>query len=304
MNPFVPILLAGMRRLQLVAIVGTAIASEGAKTKATVGDAGLFERLDQNSDRSITADEVTKEHRQLFDRLLRLGDANHDQALSRDEFAAALAPKRPEKPMQEKEPATLPQANAIQYLLLTMDTNRDARIEKDEVPGDLKDAYELMAGRMDRDENGVIDRQELNRSGPAMSAMAGRYVARLGIDVDAKLASLKKSEGEAFDRFDQRPVPLVDIRDPKQARTVFSQLDENGDGKLDPKEVPEPLQDRMRQLARVADRDRDGALSQAEFVVATERIARFMKARSPEEMAKKEAKRERKGKDAPTDKGA
>jgi hypothetical protein len=194
--------------------------------------------------------------------------------------------------MEAKEPATLPQANAVQYLLLTMDTNRNARIEKDEVPSELATAYEQLADRLDRDSNGAIERQELSRSGPAVSIMAGRYVDRLGIDVNAKLASLKKTEGDSFDRFDQRPVPLVDIRDPRQARKVFAQFDQNADGKLDPNEVPEPLRDPIQRLIRVADRNDDGKLTESEFVVATDRISKFAKRAAAVE------KRERKGKAA------
>ena len=94
----------------------------------------LFDRLDANHDGAIAADEVSAENRSLFDRLLRRADANHDKSLSRDEFLASLVPSRPEKPMEAKEPATLPQADAVRYMLLKMDTNRNARIEKDEVP--------------------------------------------------------------------------------------------------------------------------------------------------------------------------
>ena len=47
--------------------------------------------------------------------------------------------------------------------------------------------FDMMVERMDKNGNGAIERQELNRGGPAMSAVAGRYVERLGVDVDAEL---------------------------------------------------------------------------------------------------------------------
>ena len=293
------VLLVSLDRATLVAIVlaiaaacTSAKAANGSKDNVSAADAALFERLDLNHDESISTEEVTPENQQLFERLVRRGDTNRDKTLSRDEFLAALVPKRPDKPMEAKEPATLPQANAVQYLLLTMDTNRNARIEKDEVPSELAAAYEQLADRLDRDSNGAIERQELSRSGPAVSIMAGRYVDRLGIDVNAKLASLKKTEGDSFDRFDQRPVPLVDIRDPRQARKVFAQFDQNADGKLEPNEVPEPLRDPVQRLIRVADRNDDGKLTESEFVVATERISKFAKRAAAVE------KRERRGKSA------
>ncbi len=280
----------------LIAMQPIAPAATTASKPMSAGDAALFDRLDADHNGSIEADEVAAEYRPLFDRLLRRGDSNHDQVLSRQEFVAALVPTRPPKPLEAKEPSTVPQANAVRYLLLTMDKNRNARIEKDEVPRELKGAVENMIERMDRNGNGALDRQELSRGGPAMAAVAGRYVARLGIDVDAELAKLKKSEGDAFDRFEQQPKPLADIRDPKQARQLFAQLDENADGKLDPKEVPDPLQEPIRRLIRIADRDGDSKLSKEEFVAGTERLAKFLKRGRPEQVPKRDAKADRKAK--------
>src|SRR5215213_796096 len=114
----------------VLAVCGSSSRGATGHTDApSAADAALFERLDSNHDGSISADEVATEHRSLFDRLVRRGDANHDKALSREEFSAGLVPTRPEKPMEAKEPATLPGSNAVQYLLLTMDANRNARIE-------------------------------------------------------------------------------------------------------------------------------------------------------------------------------
>jgi hypothetical protein len=187
----------------------------------------------------------------------------------------------------------------VRYLLLSMDTNRNGRIEKDEVPKELKQAFDFMVERLDKNGNGSLERQELARGGPAMGAIATRYVQRMGIDVDAELAKLKKSQGDAFDRFEQRPVPIAEIRDPKQAKKVFAQLDENGDGKLDPNEVPEPLREPIQRLVRIADRDGDGKLSEAEFLGASEQIARFMKRRQGDEMPMRDGKSDRKLKAAP-----
>jgi Ca2+-binding EF-hand superfamily protein len=245
----------------------------------SAGDAALFDRLDANHDGSISGDEVTAENRTLFERLVRRGDANNDQALSRQEFLDSLVPTRPAKPLEAKEPVTVPGANAVRYMLLTMDANRNARIEKDEVPRELKPAFEMMVERLDKNGNGSLERQELSRGGPAMSVAATRYVQRLGIDVDAELAKLKKSQGASFDRFEQKLIPIAEIRDEKQARQLFAQFDENGDGKLDRKEAPEPLQEPIGRLIRIGDRDGDGKLSEEEFVAAAEQIAKFMKRR-------------------------
>lgn len=259
----------------------------------SAGDAALFDRLDANRNDVIAADEVTADNRRLFDRLLRRADTNHDKALSRDEFLASLVLSRPEKPIEAKQPSTVPEANAVRYLLLAMDTNRNSRIEKDEVPRDLSAAFEFMTERLDRNGNGGLERQELSRGGPALSAVAGRHVKRLGINVDAELAKLEKSEGSAVNRFEQQPMPLENLRDPQQARQLFAQFDENADGKLDAKEVPDPLRERIERLTRIADRDNDGKLDEREFVTATERISKIFRRRQAEEMAERDRTPER-----------
>jgi Ca2+-binding EF-hand superfamily protein len=282
--------------MMLVGMTNAARAATDESKSASAGSAELFDRLDTNHNDSIAADEVSAESRQLFDRLVRRGDKNQDQALSREEFLASLAPTRPAKPLEAKEPSTLPQANAVRYLLLTMDKNHNARIEKDEVPRELASAADIMIERMDRNNNGALERQELSRGGGAMSAVAGRYVDRLKIDVDAELAKLKKSEGEAFNRFEQQPMPLNEIRDAKQARQLFAQFDENADGKLEAKEVPDPLREPIQRLMRIADRDSDGKLTQDEFVAATERVGKFLKRGRPDEMPGRDRKSDRKSK--------
>lgn len=273
---------------------GAAFAVE-ASSAQSAGDAALFDRLDANHDGKIESDEVATENRALFDRLVRKGDENNDRALSRDEFLAALVPSRPERPIEEKESTTLPNANAVRYVLLMMDADRNARIEKDEVPSEFQGAFDTMVERLDKNADGELDRQELSRGGPAMSAVAGRYVSRLGIDVDAELTKLKKTQGAAFDRFEKQPMPLDGLRNPQQARQMFTQLDENGDGKLDPREVPEPLQQPLKRLTRLGDLDGDGKLNEKEFVAATEMAAKFLKQRQGDAMRRdKKPKREAK----------
>jgi Ca2+-binding EF-hand superfamily protein len=285
---------AAASTLLMLGMAPVLLAASSKSAETTDDNAALFDRLDANHNGTLEADEITPENRAFFDRLIRRGDANHDQVLSRQEFSTGLAPTRPEKPIEAKESTTVPGANAVRYLLLSMDINRNGKIEKDEVPKDLKQAFDFMVERLDKNGNGSLERQELGRGGPAMGAIATRYVQRMGIDVDAELAKLKKSQGDAFDRFEQRPIPIAEIRDPKQAKKVFAQMDENGDGKLDPNEVPDPLREPIQRLVRLADRDGDGKLSEAEFLGAREQIARFMKRRQGDEMPLRKGKNDRK----------
>jgi Ca2+-binding EF-hand superfamily protein len=259
------------------------IAAIRAGETSSVGTADLFDRLDANHNGVVSADEVATENLRLFERLLRRADANHDKALSREEFLASLVPTRPDKPIEAKQAANLPQADALRYLLLTMDKNQNAVIEEDEIPKEMKPAFEFVMDRIDANNNGRLDRYELSRSGPALSQIAARYVERKGIDVKAELAKLQKSQGSSFTRFDDQPNFFENIRDPKKAGQLFAQFDSNGDGQLEKKEIPDPLQQPLERFFRMADRDGDGRLSKQEFLDGAERLSRFMNRQNKEE---------------------
>ncbi len=265
--------------LYLLGSAGVAVAT----TRSSVGDAGLFERLDVNHDGVVATDEVTEANRSLFDRLLRKSDSNHDQKLSREEFLASLVPSRPERPVEAKQSTDEPQANAVRYMLLKLDVNQNARLEKDEIPKQLQPIFELISERLDGNKNGQLERQELSRSGPALAQMASRYVEREGIDVKSELAKLEKAQGAAASRFDDTGGPQERLADPAQARQLFKEMDENGDGYLDKKEMSEVFRERADRFATLADRDRDGRLSQTEFLDGAERVSRFLGRQMKEE---------------------
>jgi Ca2+-binding EF-hand superfamily protein len=273
----------------ILTVVWAAVSS--AADTPSAGNAELFNRLDTDHNGVLSADEISPENRPLFERLLRVGDVNHDKSLSRDEFLAALVPSRPEKPIETKQPDTLPHADALRYLLLSMDTNRDAVIEPKEVPPAFKPAFEAMLNRFDANKNGRLDRYELTRGGPALAQIAGRYVERQGIDVKPKLAKLEKQQGSDANRFDALPMPFADLRDPKKARQLFAQFDENGDGQIEKKELPPPLQKPLERFMRMADRNDDGKLSQQEFLDGAERLSRILSRREREQRREAKAKK-------------
>ncbi len=280
-------------------LTGLSIAPSTAQSDApSAGDDALFDRLDADRNGTISAAEVPSDQKRLFARLVRKADVNGDQSLSRDEFIAALVPSRPEKKIEEKQPGGYPQANAVRYLLLTMDTNRDSSIESDEVPDDFQPVFELMAERIDANKNGTLDRYELGRGARELGQISARYVARERIDVARELRKLEKSQGDLAKRFDEPPGPfLASLGNPQQAHKVFTQFDVDKDGKLVISEMPEPLQRQLERFMRLADRDRDGGLSEREFLAATERISRFTSGRRPnaesngDSMAERRARR-------------
>src|SRR5262249_41184907 len=155
--------------------------------------------------------------------------------------------------------------DAVRYMLLKLDANKNARIEESEVPRELRPIFEIMLERLDADKDGQLSRQELARSGPGLAQLAARYVERQGIDVKTELAKLERSQGAAADRFDDKRGPLERLADPQHARQMFKELDANSDGYLTEKELSEVFRERADQFINRADRDRDGRLSQREF---------------------------------------
>jgi Ca2+-binding EF-hand superfamily protein len=282
----------------LLSTLGMAGAAVAANT-TSAGDADLFSRLDANHDGAIGADEVTSENRALFERLLRKADTNHDKSLSREEFLASLVPSRPERAVETKEAAVPPQADAVRYMLLKLDANENARIEKDEVPRQLRPIFELLLERLDNNSDGQLDRQELSRSGPGLAQIAGRYVEREGIDVKSELPKLEKAQGAAAKRFDDTGGPLERLGDPQQARQMFKELDTNNDGYLSEKEVSEVFRERAERFTTMSDRDRDGRLSEREFVDGAERVSKLIGRQMKDERKDLKAKKnERKVKSA------
>jgi Ca2+-binding EF-hand superfamily protein len=270
---FVAVLLAGLS--SAVAVV--------ANSPSSAGNDELFSRLDANHNGVIATDEVTSENRPLFDRLLRKGDKNDDKALSRDEFVAALVPTRPEKSIEAKQPSGMAEADDVRYLLLKLDSNSNGRIEKDEIPKNMKSIFDAVLDRLDTNNDGKLDRQELSRPNPMLPMVAKRYVEREGIDVKAELAKLEKAEGSAAKRFDGQPMALERLRDPKAAKQMFKELDNNNDGYIELKELPDPLRERFERFIKMSDRDRDGKLSEREFLDGTERLSRFLSRQAKDE---------------------
>jgi hypothetical protein len=125
--------------------------------------------------------------------------------------------------------------------------------------------------------------------------------------VAKELKRFDKSQGELAQRFDKAPGPLLgNLGDPTQARKVFKQFDANADDSLVLAELPPPVQPQFERLMRVADRDRDGGLSQREFLVAAERISRVMSMQRPKSPAPERKPGQlarRRNKPAPTGEG-
>ncbi len=81
-----------------VFIGAAGLCAADAKPAAAAGDdmAALFDKLDANHDGQLTSDEVPREKRGLFERLLRRAGKAADGKLAREEFIAQLKGAKPE----------------------------------------------------------------------------------------------------------------------------------------------------------------------------------------------------------------
>lgn len=242
----------------------------------------LFARLDTNHDGQLAADEIADEHQRLFARLVRSGDTNDDGQLTTKEFTEALTPSRPEKPIEKPQDADFPGAKATKWLLLTLDTNGDSRLVADEIPEEYQRVFERLADQIDRDEDGILNRGEINRGGPQLARQAVQAAERMEINVERELAKIAKEQGDRANRFDEAPDMRQALSDPSNARELFTRLDENSDGYVTLEELPDPLRERLARPFRRVDADRDKRLSPEEFATLARRlgaVAGFMERR-------------------------
>lgn len=249
-----------------MAFTALAMGMPSATTTAAEPDAaGLFAKLDADSDEKLAAEEVGNEHRLLFKRLVRTGDENGDGLLSAEEFAAALLPVRAEKQTVEKQGSRLPGADALLVVLTKMDANEDQQLDADEIPADYRRAFEQMLTAADGDKNGRLDRREIAQGSPRLTAVANQAARRMGLDVSAEMSALPEEQMTSMEQMDAYPKPgeLAVAR-------LLKQFDRNEDGAISLREAPPLLK---RQFERV-DTDGDQQLRDKELAKVGERMAR------------------------------
>jgi Ca2+-binding EF-hand superfamily protein len=126
--------------------------------------AELFKRLDANGDAQIAAAEVPEPFGARFEEMLRRGDEDGDQKLSRREFMAIT---RRLAEFESARPDKAAVRRAHRQLLARFDADDDGQLSVREAPPRLAENFD----RADADANGKLDETELTRVAETMARM-------------------------------------------------------------------------------------------------------------------------------------
>jgi Ca2+-binding EF-hand superfamily protein len=196
--------------------------------------ADLFEKLDANKDGVITSDEVPDDKQAIFERLVRVGDANGDKKLTKDELAAGL--KRA-APQAEAAPAARPGAPgaggapniSAKDIFGRLDRDGNGKLEKDEIPERMKENL----GRVDANSDGVVELSEFEKV--AQFFAGGRPGGAPAGAPDRRPEGSPPAAGPAgpvLRALDADGDGVISASEIEGAPKALAKLDLNGDGKL------------------------------------------------------------------------
>jgi Ca2+-binding EF-hand superfamily protein len=207
----------------------------------------LFKKLDSNGDGKLTASEIPAEHRKFFERLLRLGDADKNGELTREEFDHAF--RQTEQPVTDINKvgglgagAQGPGKVDAKRLFQSLDKNKDGKLTRDELEG--RPRLLALFDRLGKEELTLED---------VTAALGGKPNGK-----KAKKRALAAAESTAKD---SQEMPGADAAHSLPA--FFQLLDTNHDGRLSEEELA-----KAGELFQKLDRNHDGFIDAKEFQAA------------------------------------
>jgi Ca2+-binding EF-hand superfamily protein len=198
-------------------------------------EAELFNKLDANKDGVVTSDEVPDDKQSIFERLLRVGDANGDKKLSKEELVAGLKQAAPaEAPGRAPggAPGGLPNVSAKE-IFARLDKDGNGKIEKDEIPERMKENI----GRVDSNSDDVVDLAEFEK---VAQFFAGRRPDGAPEGRPNPGGPGPGPGGPVLRALDADGDGEISASELADATKALAKLDKNGDGKLTRDEIGPP----------------------------------------------------------------
>jgi Ca2+-binding EF-hand superfamily protein len=273
--------------------------------------AALFQQLDADSDGQLAESEVGQEHERLFKRLLRIADKDGDGKLTREEFASGLKEERPQPPAEAPPGPTGGRSSQFlqadpDQLFARLDVNGDGKIERDELPEQVREAMGRFFEQADANRDKSLSVEEFQKGHEYARRLAGvapaggnrpnaapgaALLKALDGDGDGKLsadelaaatASLKTLDRDGDGQLSPRELMAAGAagrpqpqaggppgRAVEQLLTRWKGFDKDGDGKLSADELPPALQGRFDRV----DANGDGAADETELRQAAQALA-------------------------------
>lgn len=218
----------------LVAALGTAAVRADDAPKNSPDAATIFAQLDANQDGELVADEISTEHQQLFERLLRTADGNKDGKLSKGEFAAGLTKKA-----EPQAPGRPEGAEFAQRMFKRLDRNGDGRVTADEVPEERREMLQRMLEHFDKNGDKALSAEEFAEGVSRRARQNGRPPRAGNPEPPGP------PRGGLFAALDTDHDGKLNAEEISVAADVIRKLDKNGDGILTPDELAptEPRED-------------------------------------------------------------
>jgi Ca2+-binding EF-hand superfamily protein len=270
----------------IAAVCAEANAADGKPSDSKPSDSGpdaaaLFATLDKNHDGQLTGDEVSDEHKRLFERLVRIADKNSDGRLSSEEFAEGLKPRQhAEAPVPEGKDGR----RFAHAMFERLDVNGDGKVVLKEVPDERRERFKQLISKGDKDGDGALNEKEFMRAfadiaearkedaKPEAKSGASKNEPDKGEAAKTEPAKSESAKDEVAKSEPAKPGKTAKGSEAPSAAQLFKRMDRNGDGKVTADEVPAARRAMIEKLISRLDTDGDKALSLEEFAKGRDKL--------------------------------